>query len=138
MKKVKFVEEVSKPEGLFEFVEKHKIRMLKTGKKGIMGGDEYEFVGDEKSIKKMIDEFWQEPNLYFSIEPYDQLPYLVTTGRTAHELQTKVNKYINEGYITVGSHYVIVLDQTYTYAGAQPRTVISEREYSQTLILNFP
>jgi hypothetical protein len=62
------------------------------------------------------------------------MEYKVLTSSSPEGLTEKVNKYINEGFIPVGSHQVVTQREVNRYSGSQHMDTLITQEYSQTLI----
>jgi len=62
------------------------------------------------------------------------MEYKVITSSSPEGLNEKVNMYINEGFIPVGSHQVVVQREVNRYSGSQHQDTLVTQEYSQTLI----
>jgi hypothetical protein len=62
------------------------------------------------------------------------MEYKVITSSSPEGLNEKVNKYINEGFIPVGSHCVVTQREVNRYSGSQHMDTLVTQEYSQTLI----
>ena len=61
--------------------------------------------------------------------------YLVVEGGSVNELNSKVNKLINEGYKPQGSHQVVTKHVQNRFAGNSHRDTVYTNIYSQTMIL---
>jgi len=64
------------------------------------------------------------------------MEYKVLTSSSPEGLNEKVNKYINEGFVPVGSHQVVTQREVNRYSGSQHMDTLITQEYSQTLIKN--
>lgn len=64
------------------------------------------------------------------------MEYKVITSSSPEGLNEKVNRYINEGFVPVGSHQVVIHREQNRYSGQQHMDTIVTHEYSQTLIKN--
>lgn len=62
------------------------------------------------------------------------MEYKIITSSSPEGLNEKVNKYINEGFIPVGSHQVSIQREQNRYSGTQHMDTLVTQEYSQTLI----
>jgi hypothetical protein len=62
------------------------------------------------------------------------MEYKVIYADSPSELSTKVNLYINEGFVPIGSHQVQTIHSQNRFRGDQLVDTKHELEYSQTLI----
>ncbi len=60
--------------------------------------------------------------------------YKIITARSANELEEKVIKASEEGYVPQGSHQVVVKFTQNRFNGSQHMSSTNECEYSQTMI----
>jgi len=58
----------------------------------------------------------------------------IITARTARELNSKMQKEMEDGWEPLGSHQVAVVEEYAQYAGNQYRRTIRENEFSQTMV----
>jgi len=63
-----------------------------------------------------------------------QVHYKVIQCSSTSDLNQKVQDKIKEGYVPVGSHQVVVKNQLYRYRGSDVGDIVSELEYSQTMM----
>lgn len=64
------------------------------------------------------------------------MEYKVITSSSPEGLNEKVNMFINEGFVPVGSHQVTIQRELNRYSGSQHMDTLVTQEYSQTLIKN--
>lgn len=70
-------------------------------------------------------------NLMDQDAPSDR--YKVITAKSAEDLTMKVAQYLDEGWVTDGTHQVVVRIIQNRFSGSQHMSSESELEYSQTL-----
>jgi len=57
----------------------------------------------------------------------------IITARSAEELNEKMAKMIEEGWMPIGSHHVVEIHHQLRYAGMQHKDTMIQLEYSQTM-----
>ena len=61
------------------------------------------------------------------------MEYKVIESSSPNELTKRVNELIQEGWVPIGSHQVVIRRQIKRYSGTQHKDTLNEIEYTQTL-----
>jgi hypothetical protein len=65
------------------------------------------------------------------------MKYQIVTSDSPHELTTKINKLIADGWKPIGSHQVVITREQNRYSGSQHMDTIYKAEYTQTMTITM-
>jgi hypothetical protein len=64
------------------------------------------------------------------------MKYQIVSGDSPHELTSKINKLITDGWKPIGSHQVVITREQNRYSGSQHMDTINKAEYTQTMMID--
>jgi hypothetical protein len=65
------------------------------------------------------------------------MKYQIVTSDSPHELTTKINKLITDGWKPIGSHQVVITREQNRYSGSQHMDTLYKAEYTQTMTITM-